>query len=57
MSETYFLSSVFVSSEDGRQSVLLRNFFSYRLFMANRVVRVENKVLVGVGGLTINTCL
>ena len=25
--------------------------------MANRVVRVENKVLVGVGGLTINTCL
>ena len=57
MSETYFLSSVFVSSEDGRQSVLLRNFFSYRLFMANRVVRVENKVLIGVGGLTINACL
>ena len=54
--ETYFLSSALESSEDGRQSALLSNVLA-RLFIANKVVRIESEVFVGVVRFTIDTCL
>ena len=55
--ETYFLPKAFESSEDGRQSALLSKVLAIYFFMANRVVKVESEVFVGMGRLTVNTCL
>ena len=55
--ETYFLSSAFELSEDGRQSALLSKVLATDFFMANRVVRIESEVFVGMGGFTIDFCL
>ena len=54
--ETYFLSSAFELSEDGRKSALLSKVLATDFFMANRVVRIESEVFVGVGGFTIDFC-
>ena len=29
----------------------------YGLFMAHRMVKMESKIFVGVGGFTVNSCL
>ena len=55
--ETYFLSSAFELSEDDRKSALLSKVLATDFFMANRVVRIESEVFVGVGGFTIGFCL
>ena len=53
----YFLPSGFESSEDDRQSALLSKVLAIDFFMANRVVKVESEVFVGMGRFTVNTSL